>query len=322
MTTSTATHPGLTNVNLPMSSSVLEIDREQLRLEALLKTLRRQVSEDIREDRIEMPLLPAVAVELMRLTATSEFQLRDVVSVIERDQFITAKVLKSANSAFFAGTREVSSLREAVQRLGVVNVRDIVLAISFRSAILRDQRYKDVMTHLWEHALMCATVTKQVAKAKRLSMDQAFLAGLLHDIGKPTLVLALMSIERKLKDRSGISFEPAEYFSTVFEEFHEQVGALVASRWSLPAVCRRAIEYHHKPSDDDQHDPLVGAVHLADRICYLLEADTEAELDPSVFFDEIGKAAVTVGTPLTAPEIDALVREAREARDQALSAFA
>lgn len=306
----------------PEAFSGLEIDREQRRIEALLKTLRRQVSEDIREDRIEAPLLPSVAVELMRLTATTEFQLRDVVGVIERDQFITAKVLKTANSAFFAGTREVTSLREAVQRLGVVNVRDIVLAISFRSAILRDQRYKDVMTHLWEHALMCANVTRQIAKLKRLPMDEAFLAGLLHDIGKPTLVISLMNIEKVLRERAGIQFEPGDYFHTVFDEFHEQVGALVASSWRLPSVCRRAIEYHHRPSEDAEHNPLVAAVHVADRLCYALDEESQGLTSPAEFFEEIVKVAAAAGLAVSAPEVDMLMRDAKEAHDKALAAFA
>ncbi|MFN7954421.1 MAG: HDOD domain-containing protein [bacterium] len=322
MTATVSSHPPRSAATPIEVRSSIEVDREQRRIEALLKTLRRQVSEDIREDRIEAPLLPSVAVELMRLTATSEFQLRDVVSVIERDQFITAKVLKTANSAFFAGTREVASLREAVQRLGVVNVRDIVLAISFRSAILRDQRYKAAMTRLWEHALLCGNITRQVAKMKRLPMDEAFLAGLLHDIGKPTLVISLMNIERVLRDRAGIQFEPGDYFEVVFDEFHEKVGALVASSWKLPSTCRRAIEYHHRPQDDDEHSLLVAAVHLADRLCYALEAEADGTASTATFFEEVVNRASAVGLEVSAPDVDLLMREAHEAHQKAMAAFA
>ena len=84
-----------------LSHDISDFSRERRRAAVLAGTVRRSVARDVREDRISPPLLPAVALELNKITRDPQFQMADVIEVIERDQFIAAKLLQAANSGFY-----------------------------------------------------------------------------------------------------------------------------------------------------------------------------------------------------------------------------
>ncbi len=317
MDTATNARSGAAKSPQPGVWDISDMERQRRISDAMLKTIRKQVTDDIRADRIKPPLLPSVATDLMTLTSNAEFEIPEVVGVIEHDQFITASLLKVANSAYYGRRAEVTNLQAAVMRMGVSNVRDLVFAIAFRSTILREEKYRLLMTTLWEHALTTASVTRKIIEFRSLDASHAFLAGLLHDIGKPTLVLSLMGIAKELEKRKQITFEPQDYVPEMFEAFHVAVGGLIGARWNLPQVMRQAIEQHHEPDLDNDPTGTVRAVYLADRL-----TNAVCGPNPEQCIEQIEQEGVLERLDLGPLNLERLVAEVEKAREEALAAFA
>ncbi len=291
---------------------------DDLPREEAQRTLRARLASDVAEGHIEPPLLPSVALELMRLTSTGAADPRDLAALIERDQMIAAKLLRAANSAMFAASREITSLGGAVNRLGVLGVRDVVLAIALKGIVVRDEPYHRIMVRLWEHALACAAISKLVAGLARVPTEEAFLAGLLHDIGKPTLLISLMTMNQEtggdLRDVGRAMFR----IEALIDEFHTAAGTLVAERWLLPTQCRLAIAHHHAPNASR----IVRVVHVADETSRALTAEREEGAWPAMTEDRIRAALEHACLALSQREFETLLIRADKAREDAVQAFA
>lgn len=222
-----------------------------------------------------LPVFPQVATQILALTENQNVSAREYERIISQDAALASKILRTANSPYFGGHGNITTLPRALSVLGVNTIRSICLTVAFQSALsLKGLDKRFIVNNFWQHSLAVACAAKILACLKRDPLaEEAFIAGLLHDIGKLALCMFL-PLEANLvfttMEKSAISQYEAEM--QCLEITHEEIGALAAERWGLPEMYRLPISKHHTPTEDVYEiDPLTAYVHIANVLAY--EAD-------------------------------------------------
>lgn len=212
----------------------------------------------------DLPTLPGVALELVNLLEDPECSANEIEAILSCDPALTMKVMRVSNSSFF-GFTNIKTLREAILLVGFGAVRSIVLAASVFDTFAGIGHVFD-RVEFWQHSLGVAVAARLLAQEHHgLDVDEAFLAGLLHDIGK--LVFDQYAADQwgdVIKDASRKKIALFEAERTSFGFSHGQVGQWLAMSWKLPQVYVSAIFYHHQPSFAREDQVVVALVHLAD----------------------------------------------------------
>ncbi|MDX9701408.1 MAG: HDOD domain-containing protein [Candidatus Auribacterota bacterium] len=214
-----------------------------------------------------LPTLPHVVTKLEKMLENPNVSAEEVNRVISSDQVLTAKILKLVNSAFYGFPGQISTVTHAVVILGFSTVQTIALSTSvFDLFEMESKAGRFDRRRFWEHSIATAVISKLIAQ-KYLPADpeKAFVAGLIHDIGKVILdqflhVYLQCIMEEVYKD--DILFVDAE--RRVMECGHDDMGAWLAEKWSLPIALREAIACHHQPAKAKEGKILASIVHLAD----------------------------------------------------------
>lgn len=187
-----------------------------------------------------LPMLPDLAMRIIELTANPDTPTAQLVRIVSKDQVIASRLLALANSAYCAPMSEVSTVTEAVVRIGTGAVRNLVVTISFYSRMYDQKLYGADGRRLVDHSIGTAYLARLVAERAHLPEDEAFLCGLMHDIGKLVILKVAHDHERQTATR----LDPAEVAQLVEEE-HAEVGARMLHRWHLPETLEEPIQYHH-----------------------------------------------------------------------------
>ncbi len=202
--------------------------------------------------RFRLPTLPAAATDALMVSQDEAAMPTDMLRVLGRDPSLAAAVLRVANSPLYGAGRPVDDLRAAVMRLGMDNLRDVVQQAVAESHIFRGRDAAAVQA-LTRHSVLVAHMTRAVVRlapatarpgpwAQPDLASVAFLAGLLHDLGRAVL-LGLFA-----EDDHGLA---AHERAVVIDVAHADVGAAVARHWNMPSIIIDAIERHHAPWPDD-----------------------------------------------------------------------
>ncbi len=266
--------------------------------------LRSTLHERIESGRLELPVLPRAAQEVLRLASDDAFDLRHVADVVKSDPTLAAHVLRVVNSPLYRGRSPVVSLGQALARLGAVQLRQVMFVIVCEARALRVRGREAEAARWLAHALDTAFFAQEIARVRRQSVEEAFLCGLLHDVGMPVLWQLVADLETEL----GAVADRAEE-DAITEELHARVGALVAERWELPPRIVQTIAGHHLLGTEGRERlPFVhGALVLADE---LAEGGVERlERDPA-------RSAV-LALELYPEEIDAVVQRRRSTAEAA-----
>ncbi len=213
---------------------------------------------------------PAHVVETMRLLDDLSTSAEEVASALGKDPVLAARVLRLANSALYLRSRRVATLREAVVLVGFAAVRSLlVTAVAYDTFRPGAPGYGLDRVQLWQHALAVATVARHLAATRERDAEAAFVAGLLHDIGKLALSSALQEQYGAVLEAVAHGMDFVEAEQRVLGCDHARVGAEAARRWNLPDPLIAAIEYHHRPDELDAPG-LADVVHIADALCVML----------------------------------------------------
>lgn len=221
----------------------------------------------------DLPSLSPVLAQLVATLGREDASVADVAAIIRQDPVLVARVLRSANSAAYAGRSSVTSIRDALLRLGLLRVRRLALVASLYDAVpVRGTRASREL--FWQHSLGVASGSEIIARLATTAPEDAdpeaaFLAGLLHDIGLLVLESHYPKEAAAVKrhaDAEGVPLCVAEL--AVLHTDHGELGALLASHWSMPEPIPSAIRAHHRLDlAGEQYRWSSAIVHLADYIC-------------------------------------------------------
>jgi len=196
----------------------------------------------------DIPTLPVVASRVNELINDPTSSASNIADVLKKDQVLTAKILKLANSSYYAIPGGVHDVQRALAFLGFNTVAQLILGLSVFSLFSDIDGEDFKMLDFWRHALATALCTEIIAKKLNYKKpEEAFTCGLLHDIGK----LVLHEIDAKrLMEITQITKERQCSFTEVEKERdlpgHTFLGEVIAAKWGLPQVIRLAIRYHHQ----------------------------------------------------------------------------
>jgi putative nucleotidyltransferase with HDIG domain len=216
-----------------------------------------------------LPSVPRVYQALMTVMSKPDASIGDVAAVLEQDMAMSARILQVINSAFFGLPQRVTRARDAVSYLGLNMVKSVVLMSELFAASNDQPVPKGVsLESLQRHAFLTAAVARKLIPEKRKA-DDAFMAGLLHDIGKLIIATQIPDHLRQVEERMEVPARPPMY---VVEEglvgvSHAEVGAYLLGIWGLPYAIVEAVADHHHPERvaTPSFDVLT-AVHVANAL--------------------------------------------------------
>lgn len=221
--------------------------------------------------KIELPSVPQVALKVLKILEEPNVTLTKIEEVVMADQALTAKILKIANSAFYGLRRKVQVVTEAVNVMGFKTLRDIVLMTSIKEVY---KVFGIIEKKIWEHGVGVSLASGILADfVPFIKKDEAYIAGLLHDVGKiilnnnfPKEYANCMSIVNQNK----ISFIQVE--RELFGIDHSEVGEMLAEKWGFSEDLKTVILNHHnleyvKSCNDIHEKAILLIIALADSIC-------------------------------------------------------
>ena len=228
-----------------------------------------------------LPLSPTLLPKLLPKLSDVDTNFDEVVEIIAYDPALTSKLLHICNSAYFGQESEVSSVAEAVSRVGYQSVYLLVAMINGSACFPYPSPPGVDAPKLWRHSITTAFNSKFVAESAGLDGNLLFTAGLLHDLGKVILGQETppeaLGIFRKPSDAASLEREKAVFGCT-----HAEVGAALLERWKLPAQLAAAVRHHHDPKAARGFERIAGCVTLGN---ILTHSDEHPEILKTVEFD-------------------------------------
>jgi HD-like signal output (HDOD) protein len=217
-----------------------------------------------------LPPVPRVYAALMRALADNDAPLSDVTRLVEQDPAICAKVLQLVNSAFLGVTRKVTSIQQAVSLLGTNMLKNLALSAEVQSTFDGSRIAGFSFDAHQGHALAVAGIARRLLPDKR-SGEDAFTAGMLHDVGKLVVAMRLPDHFRKVLATLRDEGRPmAEVEREIMAVTHAEIGAYLLGLWGLPYAIVEAVANHHVPTRIAFQRSLdvVAAVHIADKLAH------------------------------------------------------
>ena len=221
------------------------------------------------ENRVDLPVMPRIAATVMREVASQLSNADRLARLISSDEALAGRIMRVSNSTFYRRKLPTTTLQRAVVQLGRNMVRDLVVSLSSQSMY----RNSDPLSErLWQHSiatgLACGLVAEQ---SRRVEKDEAFIVGLLHDVGKTVLMANDEAAYREVVARmakEGVDSWVAE--EEAFGCHHAAVGGVMLMQWELPMQQVNAILWHHHLDDlnlvPDTGRDLACVVHIADML--------------------------------------------------------
>ena len=196
-----------------------------------------------------LPTLPRAAAEIQAMVDAPEIDMKRISRALERDPALAAQVLRTANSAVYGARQRIESMNKAVAFLGVRNLRSaLVTAAARRVFVSRHPKINETLAKVWEHSVAVALLSRDVIGiAGSKDNENAYLAGLLHDVGKAVVAVYLLDFESSLSPREAETWLDFGQWVQVIEDIHRPIGAAVVEAWKLPEavgqVITQATEY-------------------------------------------------------------------------------
>lgn len=243
--------------------------------EERLAVVSTEVSAKIREA-VDIPTLPATISRIQEVLRQPDAGVAEVAEIVAEDPPVAARVLRLANTAYYAPREKIGSIKHAAAVLGMSVLENLVLQATLTEAFSgQDGR---IVNDLWRHSVLTAQTTQAIVERCRirddlpLGLQEFYTCGLLHDIGE---FILLGSLEKRYLEL--LTTSRAEYRESYYQEkqeldyTHAEVGAVMAHVWRFPDAVVEAIECHHLPRTRLRTLPHVGIIVIADQVADLIE---------------------------------------------------
>lgn len=205
-----------------------------------------------------LPVFPTVAQRAMRLLAMEDVSFEHVEQLLRADQVLAAEMLKVANSALSSPRQPISTLNRAIAHIGIDAAIRVICASCMRPVFASRNLFD-----LWNHSLEAAGIAEGIAlKSGRVDPGEAFLAGLIHDIGRLAFSLLSCAYQDQAQRLSEYGCPPLLVEQALTGTTHAQVGAELVSAWGIPSEIADAVRLHHHPDRDG--GPLAATLYLTE----------------------------------------------------------
>jgi HD-like signal output (HDOD) protein len=213
-------------------------------VDQVLERARQHLRSHFARGSFALPVLPDVAAKILQTSNDPEVDIADLCGLVLRDQILASHVLRLANSALFSTGRKINSLEQALLRLGLFTLRELVCAVAFRSHLFCVPEYEPIAVDLWRTSAATAAFCREISTLRLRDRETMFLCGLLHAVGKPAALLGIIDIKRT-------HALPLDMATTLqlMEEFHVEVGAQIAEKWLLPDAVIEVIRCYQQPQN-------------------------------------------------------------------------
>ena len=224
------------------------------------------------ETTIDLPVVPMVATRVIDEVASSKSTADSLARIIGQDQALLGRILRIANSPFYRGRIPTSTLQAAIVRLGPALVRDLVISLSTQSLF---KEFDTLEQEMWNHSLASGFGAQLVAaQAQVANPDEAFVAGLMHDVGKTVLLNHYDTYSELILAANANHRFHHEAERNAYGFDHADVGGVLMSKWDLADSLAEGVRYHHRIDQLEQASEaarkLICVVAVADALSYSL----------------------------------------------------
>ncbi len=220
----------------------------------------------------DIPTLPVIYQELFRMMQDPNVSVPELAETIARDQSLSTKILHLVNSAFYGYNKQVKTISRAVVILGFQAVRSAALATSVFDYFGDEESGGIDMTKFWQHSIASASICKELAAKTAVNQqEEAFLVGLLHDVGKLIIkryFAADFDSVVKVAREQQLSWYDTE--KALFQINHTTIARSVFRAWDFPPSVVEAVFCHHNPTSSSQHPQLAALAHTGNVLAYEL----------------------------------------------------
>jgi len=226
-----------------------------------------QIKIDIEElVKAKVPMMSGSVSRISTMLNNVNVSSRSLTEAISYDPILTARILRLANSPVYSLQKNVTTLKTAVEVVGMKAIYEILIIGLAADSFAREIRDSREGQRIWEHSLAVALVSRELGRVLGLrGTEEAFICGLLHDIGKILLLRAdFENYSILLAEENEVLMLNCEM--TSYGYTHSQIGSFVANRWSLPDGVCHSILNHHDPSQSGQFAVIAHLINVADMI--------------------------------------------------------
>ena len=260
----------------------------------------------------DLPPMPHIAAQVISKLSEPDSTARDIHDLMQKDQALAARVLKVANSPYYGASRSISTLRDACMFMGFDAIRSLIM-----TAVLKGMFSSVSLSEklIWEHTVGAGLAAKMIGEEVRFQRkDEAYLAGLMHDVGKAALLLRSPAVMQEIMQEvynDGADFFEVELRTLGFT--HSDVGQMIADKWRFALDIEDAIANHHRPDQARSAPELTHIVSMANSICHKLEVGPTRK--PDLDLSDLESTKALGLSQASIEKILSSMREALQAED-------
>ena len=213
------------------------------------------------EETPNLPTMPNIVSEALNIIGNPKSSINQLSDIISKDISLTSQILKLVNSSYYGFPTQITTINKAMALLGFNQVKSLILSVAVKSMMCGPGG-----KNLWIHSIRCAVGCQSIANSLgKGHNDEAFVQGLLHDIGKTILELYNKQAYAEISKLVELGADRINAEKMMFGFDHTEVGEELVNKWNLPVIIGNSVRYHHTPQQLENPSE-VGVVYVADRI--------------------------------------------------------
>lgn len=236
-----------------------------------INELKYPMSNWIKDGTMFVPAMPQVIARAMKIAGKPDTTVNQLEELIRQDQSVAARLMQIANSVFFSRTTQAKSIKDAIVRIGQVELKNTLYGLFVQTRLFTSEMYSELIRSLWLHSLGVSEIARRLALPLNVDYDVAFLAGLLHDVGKAAL---LGTMKDEIEDKSHYT---ADVVEEAMEPIHELAGGILLKSWKLPEDIVMSVISHHNLERAGEHKKLAMLIHMADILAFRIGIGVDTE---------------------------------------------
>jgi len=255
-----------------------------------------EIAQDIARKTAQIATLPEITIEIVAVVNDPTSCADDLEKLVSNDPVLSTRILRVVNSSFYGLSNGISTIERAIVLLGLNAVKNIAISTSLTKMFKQKTKCDDFTSKdLWTHCVAVGAMNKLIVQQIGIPVhDEAFLVGLIHDLG---LVSLMQCYGEKIPEivnvcKAGLTFRQAE--QQILGADHQEIGLELAKKWSFPPAISNVIAHHHNPTaiECKEERLLAMVTYISDNICaakkFGLSLTPEAKAIPKEYLDEIG----------------------------------